>query len=90
MGYGTVIKIRKITVNADWHGTAYGYIVGLITVTDSTGNLLMRDEDMYYNADKFFQAVKRKFCISRFQWDSKIYHKAQNRLEIIGQDMKGE
>ena len=90
MGYGKVIDIRQITVNAEWHGTAYGYIVGLITVTNENGECLMKDEDMYYSTDKFFQAVKRKFCTSRFQWDSQIYYKAQNRLEMIGQDIKGE
>lgn len=80
--------MNTITINAIWKHTDYGYIVGLITVTNGNGECLMRDEDMYYNPDKFFGRVKRMFDIPRFRLISKTYYKSEQRLEIVAEDLK--
>lgn len=82
----------KITINAVWSQSDYGYIIGQILVTNESGEILMDDEDMYWKPEKFFARVKQLFINNkRFKIENKPnYYRNQNRLEIIAEDLGKE
>ena len=83
--------MMKLTINAVWSQSDFGYIVGEIVVTDENNNQLMHDEDMYWNESKFWAYVKKTFVENkRFNViDKPKYFKVERRLEIIVEDLKG-
>ena len=80
----------KLTINAVWSQSDYGYIIGQIIVTDENGKELMLDEDMYWKPEKLWERIKKLFVENkRFRIEGKpTYHKKEQRLEIIAEDLK--
>lgn len=78
----------EITVRGDWYQSEHGYIVALITVTNENGEMLMRDEDLYFGLEKFVSRIKKMFFIERFKWDNVVYYKKTQRIEMKGKDLR--
>lgn len=81
----------KLTINAVWTQSDYGYIIGEILVNDQNGKELMHDEDMYWKTDKLWERINKLFINNkRFKIENKpVYYKKEQRLEIIAEDLKG-
>lgn len=81
----------KISINANWCDSGYGYIIGQVNVLNNNGDILMNDTDMYFNLDKFIKYINKTFMNnSRFKFKQNAkYYKDEQRLEIIAEDLKG-